>query len=577
MSRTRNWLPWVWLAGVYALLVVISWKRWANPIVDCGREMYVPWQIAEGKMLYRDLFFMYGPLVPYWHSVLLKVFGVHLNVLYTVGLILVALQASLVFLIARRVVTTSFATMAAVLFLVQFAIRPTLGNLVFPYSFNADYASALNLLALWLVLRHSEGRIKGLPLLWAGVCVGLSILSKQEIGLAGLAFLIAYLAFSRIVIRHLSLGILPSILLPLVGYGWFAFQLGPGLLLREYLWPREVLSEMKLFHQIAVGTLFTPKAILYLLRLVALSAGGFLLILFATHSAHRYNRWLALGVWIALVALTSTSDRFVRFVELNHIHAANIVVLVIALWFSWPERRTLLWIAAFALLSTWRAPLFAGVSGYSAFYMAASVVVFVWFWSEWVPSPWKTLDPMIWKRCVGIALVLLALMQLGRHVTHYRTQLTHRLTTTRGEMIVHKDIGGVLGDLVGYIQTNTAPNESILLFPEETSLYFLCDRRSPSKYYQFAPGLLAPESKEFQLIADADAAQVRHVFVSNRATTEYGKPYFGVHYDTHVRDWILKNFRMTTSIGKPTRSDPPPPPSRYWPSDGYGIEVYERN
>src|ERR1043166_8212874 len=200
MPRTRAWLPWIWLAGVYLLLVVISWKRWAHPIVDCGREMYGPWQIAEGKLLYRDLFWMYGPLVPYWHALLFKLFGVHLNVLYAVGLLLTATQTSLVFLIARRVLSLGLAMLAALLFLVQFAIRPNLGNLVFPYSFNADYASLLNLAALWLVLRHREGKKTG-TLIAGGTCVGLSLLSKQEIGLAGFAFLAIYSLFLR---RHFN-------------------------------------------------------------------------------------------------------------------------------------------------------------------------------------------------------------------------------------------------------------------------------------------------------------------------------------------------------------------------------------
>src|ERR1041384_3872602 len=178
MLRTRAWLPWIWLAGVYLLLVVVSWKRWVNPIVDCGREMYVPWQIAEGKMLYRDLFWMYGPFVPYWHALLFKVFGFHLNVLYAVGLLLSAAQIALVFVVARRVLSPLLAVIAAVLFLIQFVFRPSLGNLVFPYSFNAEYASLLNLTALWLVLRHREGKKTG-TLIAAGTCVGLSLLSKQ--------------------------------------------------------------------------------------------------------------------------------------------------------------------------------------------------------------------------------------------------------------------------------------------------------------------------------------------------------------------------------------------------------------
>ena len=41
--------------------------------------------LAEGKTLYRDVWFMYGPASPYFNSYLFRVFGIHLNVLYWAG------------------------------------------------------------------------------------------------------------------------------------------------------------------------------------------------------------------------------------------------------------------------------------------------------------------------------------------------------------------------------------------------------------------------------------------------------------------------------------------------------------
>jgi len=585
MLRTRAWTPWLWIGAVYLLLIALSWKRWANPIVDCGREMYVPWQIAEGKMLYRDLFFLYGPLVPYLHALLFKVFGIHLHVLYAVGLGLVAVQTTLVFVIARRVLEPAVAILAGVMFLIQFAIRPTLGNLVFPYSFNAAYASALNLAALWLVLRHREGR-PGQPLSLAGVCVGLSLLSKPELGLAALAFLVCYLAFRRPGLLPFLFCLLPSLLFPLTGYGYFAMQLGAGTLIGEYLWPRDVLAEMRLFHQISVGTLFEPMAIVYLAGLILVTAGGFAAVGVVAYQLRcRFNAILS-NLWIVAVPLvllaTPWSDRFVRFLELNHIHAGNLVFLLCALIFLVRKRgrhdvphSSLFWIALFALLTTWRAPFFAGISGYSAFFMAASVIVFLWVWCEWVPTAWAV-ERSRWQSCIYSALLCLSALLLARHFTHFRTALTYPLSTPRGELVVHRDIGEPLTKAVAFLQANTEPGEPVLFFPEETSLYFLGDRRSPSKYYQFAPGLLSPERKELELIRAADAAKVRYVFVSNRATTEYGKPYFGVDYYPRLREWIVANFRLRETVGESERPTLPPPPSRYWPSEGYGIDVYER-
>lgn len=585
MPRTRNWLPWVWLAVVYLLLVAVSWKRWVNPIVDCGREMYLPWQIAEGKMLYRDLFFMYGPLVPYWHALLFKVLGVHLNVLYAVGLTLVALQAGLIFVIARRLLSTTFALLAPMLFMTQFAFRPTLGNLVFPYSFNAEYASVLNLIALWLVLRHSEQKLAGKPLVCAGLCVGLSLLAKQEIGVAGLIFLLIFAVVSirnsRSAIRDFIAPAGITIALPLLGYGWFASQIGFGSLLHDYLWPREILGQMKFFEQYVVGTLFAPRAVLYLAGLALLGAGALSAILFGAWAASRYLHRVAGTVWIFLVALpliiSDFSDPFFRFLELNHIHAGNILLLFIALIVAFRSRSTLLWITLFAIVSAWRAPLFAGISAYSSFFMPASIIVFLWLWTEWIPRLWPKIDIATWQRHAAIVFSILCALHIGRTVAISHTQLTYPLSTQRGSMFVHRDIGPVLKETADFILAKTKPNEPLLLFPEEASLYFLCDRHSPSKYYQFAPALIANAREEQCLINDADAAKVRIVTVSNRATTEYGKPYFGLDYYPRIREWLLANFHLVKTIGNSTRAVPPPPPSRYWPSEGYGIEVYERN
>ena len=49
----------LWLA-----LVVFGWARWGSVTVDCGRELYVAAALAEGKMLYRDVWYMYGPGAP---------------------------------------------------------------------------------------------------------------------------------------------------------------------------------------------------------------------------------------------------------------------------------------------------------------------------------------------------------------------------------------------------------------------------------------------------------------------------------------------------------------------------------
>ena len=45
----------VTLVIVFLILSFLSFRRGPDLLVDFGRELYVPWQLASGKMLYLDV------------------------------------------------------------------------------------------------------------------------------------------------------------------------------------------------------------------------------------------------------------------------------------------------------------------------------------------------------------------------------------------------------------------------------------------------------------------------------------------------------------------------------------------
>ena len=40
------------VAAVFAALAAQSWRRWTDPLIDFGAELYVPWRLLEGDRLY---------------------------------------------------------------------------------------------------------------------------------------------------------------------------------------------------------------------------------------------------------------------------------------------------------------------------------------------------------------------------------------------------------------------------------------------------------------------------------------------------------------------------------------------
>src|SRR6266496_2163955 len=75
--------------ALLALLVVIagvafiqSFQCWLDPIIDTGRDLYIPEQLAHGAHLYRDIRYQYPPLAPYLLAVATAIVG-HLLAYYT--------------------------------------------------------------------------------------------------------------------------------------------------------------------------------------------------------------------------------------------------------------------------------------------------------------------------------------------------------------------------------------------------------------------------------------------------------------------------------------------------------------
>src|SRR5687768_5447393 len=77
-------------ACLFALLMWWSWRKWPDPMIDFGRELYVPWQIVQGKVLYRDIASLFGPLSPYVNALWFKLFGVSLTTLIAANLAILA-------------------------------------------------------------------------------------------------------------------------------------------------------------------------------------------------------------------------------------------------------------------------------------------------------------------------------------------------------------------------------------------------------------------------------------------------------------------------------------------------------
>jgi 4-amino-4-deoxy-L-arabinose transferase-like glycosyltransferase len=279
-------LPWVILiAASFILGLALSWERWGNPLVDCGREMNQPLRLARGEMLYSEVRHIYGPLSPYVNAALYRIFGPSLDVLYANGIISAIIILAIVYWLARQLMGR-IASTAATLSVMWLCAFKQAGNYVLPYSYSALHGCALGLIALallvkavgsWQMAVGSEKKGSAAPdqlggilaadrlrpvayyLLAAGVIAGLTVLAKTEMGLAALvagiaaAALVGYPNLRRAFVLS-GVFILPALVIVCAVYWQIAERVGWHTLSSDsFLFLRNLSPELVYFNKRVSG------------------------------------------------------------------------------------------------------------------------------------------------------------------------------------------------------------------------------------------------------------------------------------------------------------------------------------
>src|SRR5262245_9813446 len=140
--------------------------------------MNQPLRLAGGEQLYSGVRHIYGPLSPWLHAALYRVFGPSLAVLYIDGALTAILILALVYWLARRLMDEDAAGAAALSVMWLCVFKPA-GNFILPYSYSALHGTFFGLLTLALV---TERRFA-----FAGLAAGLAMIAKTEMGVVALA------------------------------------------------------------------------------------------------------------------------------------------------------------------------------------------------------------------------------------------------------------------------------------------------------------------------------------------------------------------------------------------------------
>jgi len=600
------WGPWcgpVVISTSFLLLTIWSWRKWPDLLVDFGRELYVPWQLTLGRVLYTDINYFHGPLSPYLNSLWFQLFGVSFTTLIFANLVILAAITCLIYTIFRDACDHLTATVVSMTFLCVFGFGQYLPwgnyNFVSPYSHEITHGIGFAVGMIFFFASYVRYRQLYLIML-AGLCLGLVFLTKAEIFLAATAAAAIGLGLLEISGRSMgrrsgitSLAFIGATLLPIASFIAFLSVRMPAIqALRGVagtwmpLLTTNVVNDH--FQQHGMG-LSDPGG--NLLRMAQASAGIMLLVGAVTAADARrglQKTWLSvLLVVIALLAkLILAPDLFtgqlgIPFLLIGPPLPLFSLVAAIAIITGYIRRRTeshiairLVPLAMWAVLSfvlLGKMILYPRLFHYG-FVLAMPATILLVACSVWmVPGLLRRLcggGDLFRKITMAMVLLDISFYLIGSHVFYSRKDY---VVGNDGDAIVTY---GPQWDLTGSVVTRTLqriqllmpPGATFVALPEGVMLNYLSRRSSPTLYIDFVPSAMTMYG-EANILESLKTHPPDFILLVHRMTQEYGVGYFGTDpsYGRQIMEWVESDYVTEERILNEPLKD-----------ERFGIEILKR-
>ncbi len=576
VSRRRIWQSRLGLVLLLSVMFGATWASWPDLVVDCGRELYVPAELAAGKALYHDVTYHFGPLGPSVNAVLFRLFGIHLTVLYIAGFLTALSTVLVLHAIALRFLTAMPAFIAASVYGVQL-FQPSWMNGILPYSFSATYGSLSALVCAWFLMRFAS-TFRPSYTVWASVAAALAMLAKWEYGGAAYtayALSCMVVAWNRkswrmlavpalagalsvsAVVAILAAYIYPDTLPNIIATNWVSL---PGSHFMRVYGPAWVA---------AMGLRFSATEMVKVLLFGLLFLASWAIAAATTVRCLRRAKWwlvippAALFVWATAVKPSANPQ---IYSVLHHLFypptmfyltaLVALISLILAIARNPALPLEVLPVAFMAVAIGIRVMNYVSFSGYPIYY-SPLLVVFLYFWlcatMRYFASEYR---PGFRARVVGI---LLAVQTAGAALLIWQQcysglpGLTHVVESSRGKVRTSESRARFLNEISRFVANSKARGESVLLLPELTGLYFMTGTSAPSRYYVLTPGELTPGPITDAYLKELERNPPSAILLTNRRTSEYGVDYFGIDYDQAVLAWIESRYQAVGEIGQFSR------------------------
>ena len=514
----RRW--WIEFALILLLFIVgalaftQSYQRWLDPIIDTGRDLYIPEQIAHGARLYRDIRYQYPPLAPYALALTTVVVGHSLASYTAIGLLQSLVIAAGLWMIGRRAAGTIAGFVAAAFFVsLSFCGATTWGaNFLFPYSYGATLGMALIVVSLALFL-YDCPQLALVPLFLASWC-------KVEYAMAA-AIIVAALTFiRRLSIVQVAVFAAAEAVAAALAYWYFphirdnvfAESLTKGESARQFF---RTVSGVGDWQDFAVASL--------------IAIAGMIAIVWLLKSVRPA---IAIPLVIVISALLPLKPH-AFFRVFGIVQFATLII-------GYRRRdATLVTLAAFSIATTLRIPL-----SVSPVWYGFALIIPTYALIAYVLFDLLDLGPR------AMWLLPLVVFLCGHDLLEQRERYAQKqfpIESSRGRFFdVNPDRARALDELIRRVHGGT-----LAVFPEGITINYLTQSRTTLTFHTFTPVETAAPDVEDVIIAELLNSPPDRAVIVSRDVHEYGYEGFGIDYDRRLLAYLGEIYRFRAKWDAP--------------------------
>lgn len=565
------------LIGITTILMAWwSWGKWSDPMIDFGRELYIPWQITEGSVLYKDIAYFNGPLSPYVNALWFFIMGVHMRSMVFANFIILGGILFVCYKLLKTIDGKIGATLGCLVLATVFAFARydfvANYNFITPYSNEMTHGLLLSLVVLYCLSLYQRQKQQWI-IFFSGVLLGLVFLTKAEFTLAAATALIIgyFLTFwiqedpysqiaQKISILIFGLLVPPLISLVLLSVSMPFHQAFMGTL---GSWPGVFNSELRnsFFYKQMMGT----NELWPNLKILGISFLCFALMFFpagfiSAVSPLRKKRDTMIGI-VTIIGIIIISILMIHLlIKIGPNMLRPLPLLLICLIgvegiYIWkydkekPDDKTILRFSfyLFSLMLLGKIILRVEPNQYGFALAMPGTLILVSTLADRIPSLLNTNEragEIFRFFSMGIIIIFTGLhlfvsnFWFSKSDVHVATNHATFYTDIRGYPLLKT---------MEVLEKLMSPDDTLAVLPEGVMLNFLTQRKNPTPYINFMP-------PEFMLFGEHNMRESlkthppNFIVLTNKPLEEYGFTAFGVDIGEEIYAWIQDHYDPLQSI-----------------------------